>query len=131
MPQRMHTMEDLRFCFESYGVPVGIESNSGSVFARAVSTARSALLERMTEIDCGRAQQKFLLHTESDGECSIIRNGEVMATGDPSDFRFWKVFDGFVRILVAEHAKSMVFVHAGVVGWREHAIVLPGRSFAG
>jgi len=36
-----------------------------------------------------------------------------------------------VRILVAEHAKSVVFVHAGVVGWRERAIVLPGSSFWG
>lgn len=32
---------------------------------------------------------------------------------------------------VAVHAKDRVFLHAGVVGWRDKAIVLPGRTFAG
>ena len=32
---------------------------------------------------------------------------------------------------IALHAPDHVFVHAGVVGVEEHAIVLPGRSFAG
>jgi serine kinase of HPr protein (carbohydrate metabolism regulator) len=35
------------------------------------------------------------------------------------------------RFYVAEHARRRVFVHAGVVGWRGRAIVLPGRSMAG
>jgi hypothetical protein len=32
---------------------------------------------------------------------------------------------------VGEHARNRVFVHAGVVGWRGRAILLPGRSMAG
>jgi hypothetical protein len=32
---------------------------------------------------------------------------------------------------VAHGAKNRVFMHAGVVGWRGRAIVLPGRTFAG
>ena len=32
---------------------------------------------------------------------------------------------------VAARAKEGLFVHAGVVGWRGRAIVLPGRSFSG
>ena len=32
---------------------------------------------------------------------------------------------------VAARAKDRLFVHAGVVGWRGRAIVLPGRSFTG
>lgn len=35
------------------------------------------------------------------------------------------------RLAVAERNPQRVFVHAGVVGWRGKAIVLPGRSFAG
>jgi hypothetical protein len=34
-------------------------------------------------------------------------------------------------VYVANHAPDRVFVHAGVVGWRDHALVLPGSSFAG
>jgi len=36
-----------------------------------------------------------------------------------------------LKIHVAAAAPKRVFVHAGVVGWRGKAIVLPGRSFAG
>jgi hypothetical protein len=32
---------------------------------------------------------------------------------------------------VAENAKSSVFVHAGVVAWKNHALILPGFSRAG
>jgi hypothetical protein len=36
-----------------------------------------------------------------------------------------------LMVHVADHAPDCVFVHAGVVAWRGHALVLPGRSFAG
>jgi hypothetical protein len=36
-----------------------------------------------------------------------------------------------VRIFVAERRKDLLFVHAGVVGWRGHGIILPGRDASG
>jgi hypothetical protein len=36
-----------------------------------------------------------------------------------------------LMVHVAEHAPGLVFVHAGVVGWKGRALVLPGVSFAG
>jgi hypothetical protein len=35
------------------------------------------------------------------------------------------------RLHVAEHARRRVFIHAGVVGWRGRAILVPGRSHVG
>jgi hypothetical protein len=35
------------------------------------------------------------------------------------------------ELLVAERAPAHLFVHAGVVGWKGRAIVMPGASFAG
>jgi len=32
---------------------------------------------------------------------------------------------------IADRAPRRIFVHAGVVGWNGHAIVIPGRSFSG
>jgi hypothetical protein len=40
-------------------------------------------------------------------------------------------FEKDVELFVGERAKGRVFVHAGVVGWKGRAIVLPGRSLAG
>ncbi len=42
-----------------------------------------------------------------------------------------EVFESHVQAYVAEHARRHVFVHAGVVGWRGQAIVIPGHSMSG
>jgi hypothetical protein len=41
------------------------------------------------------------------------------------------VFESDLRLYVAERAPRRVFVHAGAVGWRGRAILIPGRSFSG
>jgi hypothetical protein len=42
-----------------------------------------------------------------------------------------ETFRADLELRVAEHARRRIFVHAGVVGWRGQAIVIPGRSFTG
>ena len=41
------------------------------------------------------------------------------------------VVESWDQLAVATLAKELVFVHAGVVGWRNRAIVIPGRSLSG
>jgi hypothetical protein len=36
-----------------------------------------------------------------------------------------------LQLVVAANSTDNLFVHAGVVGWQEQAIVIPGRSFSG
>lgn len=36
-----------------------------------------------------------------------------------------------LNLFIAERAKRRLFIHAGVVGWRGQALLLPGRSLAG
>jgi len=36
-----------------------------------------------------------------------------------------------VQLFVAEHGRERIFVHAGAVGWKGQAILLPGRSYSG
>ncbi|MGH9883501.1 MAG: hypothetical protein ACRD6N_18920, partial [Pyrinomonadaceae bacterium] len=43
----------------------------------------------------------------------------------------FETFESDLRLIVAEFARRRVFVHAGVVGWKGRAIVVPGRSFSG
>ncbi len=42
-----------------------------------------------------------------------------------------EAFEADLKLYVAEAARHRVFVHAGVVGWRGRAILIPGRSFSG
>ena len=39
--------------------------------------------------------------------------------------------ESWAQLTVATLAKGLVFVHAGVVGWQNRAIVIPGRSLSG
>lgn len=41
------------------------------------------------------------------------------------------IFESDLQLYVAEHSRSGVFVHAGVVAWRGRAILIPGRSCSG
>jgi serine kinase of HPr protein (carbohydrate metabolism regulator) len=43
----------------------------------------------------------------------------------------FEALESDLRLFVAELAKHRVFVHAGVVGWKGKAIVIPGRSYSG
>jgi hypothetical protein len=43
----------------------------------------------------------------------------------------YNVLESDLRLYVAERATRRVFVHAGVVGWKGRAILIPGRSFTG
>jgi hypothetical protein len=42
-----------------------------------------------------------------------------------------RAFEADLALYVAEHARGRVFLHAGVVGWRDRAIVIPGASMSG
>jgi hypothetical protein len=79
--------------------------------------------------------------------CSLLRTN---AAPDAGDADLWQVrvgaqpeartkcetealeaFEGFLRFEVARRASLWTFVHAGVVGWRGRAILIPGSSFSG
>jgi hypothetical protein len=40
-------------------------------------------------------------------------------------------YDSHLRVAMAELSRRKLFVHAGVVAWKERAILLPGRTLAG
>lgn len=42
-----------------------------------------------------------------------------------------EIFEDDLKLFVAEAARRRIFVHAGVVGWKGKAIVIPGQSFSG
>jgi hypothetical protein len=42
-----------------------------------------------------------------------------------------EALESHLQLYVAETARRRVFVHAGVVGWRGRAVIMPGRSHTG
>jgi hypothetical protein len=55
--------------------------------------------------------------------------GRIIRTLKPADL--FEAFETDLRTTIALRSRRFVFIHAGVVGWRGRAIVIPGRSLTG
>ena len=119
--------------FTSYGLRIGIRVNDLSVMDRVLSVlppswkpARSAVVDRLYSVRVGGAGARSNVrrfHLAYDSAWRLARTMDLDQVFDH--------LENAVQLHVAAAARSRVFVHAGVVGWRGRAIVLPGPSHAG
>jgi hypothetical protein len=72
-----------------------------------------------------------LVAVDADGLMDVVCDGQSLI-GIPADPRVaLGVLDAQMRMHIALHAPDHVFVHAGVVGSGDKALVIPGHSFVG
>ncbi len=122
---------DREFNFDSYGVRIKIESDSQQLLDAAKETVIAAFGERTELIENKGCMASHVFGVASDGvNYFLFKDGEQVSFGK-SDNLFFKFLNSSLRIVVAEHADSKVFLHAGVVGWKGSAIVIPASSFQG
>lgn len=60
----------------------------------------------------------------------IYQDTDIIAATDSIESA-GELLEDDLQFYIAEAARNRVFVHAGVVGWKGRAILLPGRSLAG
>jgi hypothetical protein len=68
----------------------------------------------------------------SDGEVSFLLTADgrpLVRSSEPTDIA--DAFESDVNWLVAERSPRKVFLHAGVIGWRDRAILIPGGPRSG
>lgn len=117
--------------FESYGAVIRICSNARDFITQAEEVARRSLLSNVKTVATSRKPDQVIELTKSkSGSYRFAHNGKYLASGR-SRKKFFKFFDTIVRVSVGESAKNLVFIHAGVVGWKGRAILMPGDSFTG
>jgi len=118
--------------FRAYGLSIGLRADD------------AGLLERMKERlpygsqpAASRYVDRIYYAKAAGTKGSVVRRFNLLYTGanriaraDDTD-EFLDAFETDARRYVAEHARTRLFVHAGVVAWRGRAIVIPGRSFSG
>ena len=121
------------FCldFETLGVRIGIGSNERSLL-RAVERHLPEILPLEIDFSAdGPAGHFFeILWDGADGKIRVLKDKEQLFTLK-SEERLIEYLSSRIRITVAEFAGSRVFLHAGVVGWKGKAIVIPGKSRSG
>ncbi|HKP13521.1 MAG TPA: hypothetical protein VJZ91_15480 [Blastocatellia bacterium] len=117
----------------AYGVRFGIRANKPGVIEQYLPAlppswrfAGSPGVGRMYSIIAGGEGPRRGLRLShivyADGE-RIARAARLQQATD--------ALESNVQLYVAEMSPRRVFVHAGVVGWRGQAVVIPGRSFSG
>jgi len=120
--------------FKSYGVRFGVRADDAAVLERlaeylppGTASVPNGVVERLYSISTGaggverRGLRRFrMLYAD---------HTRVARTLDSEEL--FERFESDLQLFVAEAARGRVFVHAGVVGWKGRAVVVPGRSLSG
>jgi len=117
-------------CIESYGVRVGVRLSDPSMLGRV----SSHLPPNWTPASSPIVDELFSLWVsthDAGARPSRLYNGSSRRLRTRDLDELFVVLESEIRQSVAAAARDRVFVHAGVVGWRGRAILVPGRSRSG
>ena len=119
--------------FVSYGLRVGIRVSSPEIMDRIAGLLPPNAKEaRGPRVGClyslivsgtkvGSNTRRFNILYSDSVQLARTKDTDVVLEALERD----------LQLYVAEQARRRVFVHAGVVGWRGRAIVIPGRTMSG
>jgi hypothetical protein len=119
--------------FTSYGVRVGVRVNDVSILEEVIARlppgskpASFQVVDQLYSVIGGRANSDAKVRRLNLAYGNLFRIARSRKFDDVLD-----AFESHVQITVAEHAPRRIFVHAGVVGWKDRAILIPGMSHSG
>lgn len=119
--------------FTSFGVRFAVRVNDPSALKSLIERlppgskpASFKTVDHLYSIISGGLKTESKIRRFSLAYWNIIRIARAREFEDLLD-----AFESHVQLTVAEHAPRRVFVHAGVVGWQDRAILVPGRSHSG
>lgn len=122
---------DKRFLFRSFGVTIAVDSSQSEMIRKARELVYRAFGGRVEFFE-GKASEAVYSYgiVEENGLFRLYENGWEKTAG-PSEKIFFEYLNSALRIKVAESAEGHVFVHAGAVGWKGRALIIPGISHSG
>ena len=119
--------------FNAYGVRVGVRVNDSAILTDLIARlppgsrpASFAVVDHLYSIIGSRAKSGSKVRRLSLGYWNLLRFARAREFDGMLD-----AFESHVQLTVAEYAPRRVFVHAGVVGWKDRAILIPGLSYSG
>ncbi len=118
-------------CFDAYGLRVGVRTNAPDALERLETrlppgwrACRSAVVDQIFSLWVDPRR-------EGPRRPSRVYVGRRRRVRTADLAHALAVLESEIRQSVAAGAERRTFVHAGVVGWRGRAIVVPGRSRSG
>ena len=121
------------FSLKSYGVKIGIRANDPEWLDRVwphlpyeCEVAPLPIVDRLYSIIICRQGARARAR-----RFNLLYGNHVRLARSMDIDEVFERLESDLRLFVAEVARHRVFVHAGVVGWKGRAIVIPGRSYSG
>jgi len=121
------------FSFQAYGVHAGVRVNR----TEAIEQIREYLPPGWKPSTSTIVQRLYSLAVAGEPSRPNMRRfhllyGNVGRLGRSFDLEsLLNLFESDLKLYIAEESPRRVFIHAGVVGWRGRAILIPGRSLSG
>lgn len=122
--------DDNQIKFQAYGVKIGVRAERKVYLKRVFQRLEKVFPNGLETVDEREIEYRFFIKSKKKGGYELFRNDEKMTEGADRE-NFFDSAETIIRLTVAEFAVGKVFLHAGVVGWKGKAIVIPGQSFAG
>ncbi|MBV8859471.1 MAG: hypothetical protein JOZ02_21240 [Acidobacteria bacterium] len=121
------------FSFTSYGLTVGVRVSDPAALGLVAERlppgwkpSAAQVAGRLYSLKVGGAGVRPGLRQFS------LLYGDIALLARSVDFEaVLDAFESDLKMYVAEFARRRVFVHAGVVGWRGRAVIIPGASLSG
>jgi hypothetical protein len=120
-------------CFRTFGVTVGVRVNEPGTLETLSGCLPPG--SRGCETRAVKRLYSFCLNREPRRSgirrFHAVYSDHLMLCRSENEADLYEEFERDVDSFVAATSTTRLFVHAGVVGWKGKAIVIPGRSFTG
>jgi hypothetical protein len=132
MSEKQFALVDSELRFSSAGVHIAIEADPGIADIIRESLPPDSRPSSRRPVDrCYRILSDGDASSGASGTRFSLYADSALLGNDLSLSDLLGLFENDSRLFVAEVSKERVILHAGVVGWRGKAIVLPGPSWSG
>src|SRR3984893_4798401 len=119
--------------FTSFGVRIGVRTSTTELHERILAQlpagwklASSHVVERLYSVIAGGTPSRPNVRSFH----VLYANVQRLARTENPD-RLLEALESDVDTYIAQATRRWFFVHAGVIGWKGRAIVVPGRSLSG
>jgi len=116
--------------FQIYGVKIGVRAQNKTNLKKIYSQLERVFPNGFEPVSEQEIEYRFLVRWTKNNGIEIFRNDEKVSDNLDEE-NYLEIVENQIRITIAEFAVGKVFLHAGVVGWKGRAIIIPAKSFAG
>jgi hypothetical protein len=128
-PKKNNSRDGFQISFETFGVKIGVRTDSRELLSEIENELGRINPNGFEIIKNSEAVHIYEIKPQGEKSFEVIKDGELTLWS--AEGRFLSYLESQIRLTIAEYAESRVFLHAGAVGWKGKAIIIPGRSFSG